>query len=158
MYNSYEEYMQRVLGYNVPNTYNQTDEYYGMPQINLELQEINNLYPEIYRIVYPIIQKACSVRRFTNITEKQIEEIVDEVYSVVEPEETSEVETNLKNGDVRNPRNKETRNRPSRKNQLLRDLIKILVLKEILGIDRQRRIMTRYDILPMQSETRFRIP
>ena len=62
MYNSYEEYMQSVLGYNMPNTYRESENYY-MPQMSSNMQEVNRLYPEIYSIVYPMVQKVCSKKR-----------------------------------------------------------------------------------------------
>ena len=63
MFNSYEEYMQNVLGVKSQNTYMQGMENYFEPRIQeVNMQEINNLYPDIYRIVYPMVQKACSRR------------------------------------------------------------------------------------------------
>lgn len=135
MYNSYEEYMQSVLGYNPPNTYRETENnyYYDTMRVNQNMQEVNNLYPEIYGIVYPVVQKVCSRRGFVNINEEQINQMVEEVYSVVEAdEEEQDTRENPKNGDVKNPRAKETR-RPPRRNFLLRDLIRILIIRELLG-------------------------
>ncbi len=134
MYNSYEEYMQSVLGYNSPNTYRETENnyYYDTMRVNQNMQEVNNLYPEIYGIVYPVVQKVCSRRGFLNINEEQINQMVEEVYSVVEADEEEDTRDNIKNGDVKNPRAKETR-RPPRRNFLLRDLIRILIIRELLG-------------------------
>lgn len=139
MYRNYEKYMQTVLGYNRPNTsnisntYEETNNYYNNNvQINQNMQEINKFYPEIYGIVYPVVQKVCSRRNLSNVTEEMISQMVDEVYRVIEPEEMKE-EAPLKNGDVRNPRARETRQPVSRNNRLLRDLIRILVLREIFG-------------------------
>lgn len=133
MFNSYEEYMQNVLGMNVPNTYNVQDSmnYYQPRNQNVNLQEVNRLYPEIYRMVYPMVQKACGQRSVSVLNEVQINEIVEEVYNAIEPrdEVSSEVE-NTRNGDVKNPRAKETR-RPNN-NYLLRDLIRILIIRELL--------------------------
>lgn len=134
MYNSYEEYMQSRLGYNVPNnTYNTNSNYYGVTRINPNMQRINEFYPEIYGIVYPVVQKVCSRKSMYNISEEILEQMVNEVYDVIEPrekiEDTREV---LKNGDVRNPRAKETR-KPRPNNYLLRDLIKILIIRELLS-------------------------
>lgn len=135
MYRNYEEYMQTVLGYNKPNTsntYRETNNYYNNVQVNQNVQEINKFYPEIYGIVYPVVQRVCSRRNVSNVTEEMISQMVDEVYRVIEPEEMRE-EAPLKNGDVRNPRARETRQPISNRNHLLRDLIRILILREIFG-------------------------
>ena len=69
------------------------------------------------------------------LNEALINEMVDEVYNVVEPREeednTREAGQNLKNGDVKNPRVKEKETRRPVNNSL-RDLIKILILRELL--------------------------
>lgn len=144
MFNSYEEYMQSVLGMNIQNTYPQggtymprNGEYFEPRMQETNLQEINNLYPEIYGIVYPMVQKACSMRSIGTINEVQINEMVEEVYNALEPREemerTSEANSQLKNGDVRNPRAKETKEtRRPNNNYLLRDLIRILIIRELL--------------------------
>lgn len=133
MYNSYEEYMQSVLGVRPEATYGIPDNmpYFEPRAEDMNLQEVNMLYPEIYRIVYPMVQKACGMRSIAIINEAQINEIVEEVYTAVE---TDEVQTgsreDTRNGDVKNPRAKETR-RPAN-NSWLRDLIRILILRELL--------------------------
>lgn len=137
MFNSYEEYMQSVLGMNMPNTYaNRSNEYYEPMIQDMNIQEINRLYPEIYGIVYPMVQTACSRRNITRIDEVQINEMVEEIYNALEPREEkqdTEPVQNLRNGDVKNPRAKETREtRRPNNNYLLRDLIKILLLRELL--------------------------
>ena len=135
MYNNYESYMQSVLGYKTPqNTYREAENYYDTVKLNQDMQEINKLYPEIYGIVYPVVQKVCTRRNLTGIDEKMISQMVEEVYSVIEPgDDIVDTETPLKNGDVRNPRSKETRRPPQRNNRLLRDLIRILILRELFG-------------------------
>lgn len=44
-----------------------------------------------------------------------------------------ETNTTPKNGDVKNPREKETRRPPKNNNRLLRDLIRILIIRELLS-------------------------
>lgn len=133
MYNSYEEYMQNVLGMNIPNTYMGAGvNYCYEPRCNeANMREVNNMYPEIYGIVYPMIQKACSKIRVGQINENKIDEMVDEIYNNIEPgddvvEKRDNQNTN-RNGDVKNPRAKEER----KLNYTLRDLIKILILREL---------------------------
>jgi len=91
MYSNYEEYMRNVLGYSMPNTYREAGNYYdtmqsnASMQLNANIQEVNRFYPEIYGIVYPVVQKACSRKGFGSVTEEQINQLVDEVYNVIEP-------------------------------------------------------------------------
>ncbi len=134
MYNNYEEYMQNVLGVNRPNTYRENENYYyDVQRVNQNMQEINSLYPEIYGVVYPVVQKVCSRRNVSGITNEQINKMVEEVYNVIEPgDDVIEERQNSKNGDVRNPRAKETRRPQSHNNYLLRDLIRILIIRELL--------------------------
>ncbi len=135
MYNNYEEYMQSMLGYNAPNnTYREANNYYyDTMKVNQNMQEVNSLYPEIYGIVYPVVQKVCSRMNLYNMSKEYIDQMVDEVYNVVESnEEIEETRETSKNGDVKNPRIKETR-RPRPNNYLLRDLIRILVIRELLS-------------------------
>ena len=133
MFNSYEEYMQSVLGVKGQNTYMQGMENYFEPRHQeTNFQEVNNLYPDIYRIVYPMVQKACSRRNVMTLDNIQLNEMVEEIYNAIEPSEemVRGEEGTPKNGDVKNPRVKETR-RPNN-NFLLRDLIRILIIRELL--------------------------
>lgn len=136
MYNTYEEYMQSVLGVTYPNTYNMmpNNGYFEPRNNTVNLQEINRLYPEIYGIIYPMVQKVCSRSNMGMCDEIQINQMVEEVYNAIEAgdveTDTREIAPNQKNGDVKNPRAKETR-RPNN-NFLLRDLIRILIIREIL--------------------------
>ncbi len=133
-YQNYEDYMRAVLGYanNEPNyTY---DSYYPrveQPQYN----EVENLYPDIYRIINPVIDDVCDKNRNKPITDELLKTMTEEVYNNVEKnpqlQVNVQVKTELKNGDVRNPNAKvsETRQR----NFLLNDLIRILIIKNLLG-------------------------
>lgn len=137
MYNSYEEYMQNVLGMNFPNTYMQNNNYYEVRNQDTNLQEVNKYYPEIYGVVYPLVQKVCSRRSIGIVNENQINEMVEEIYNIVEPSnegiQSRESVNAPKNGDVKNPRAKDTVNEPRRSNNyLLRDLIRILIIRELL--------------------------
>ena len=157
MYNNpYEEYMRNSLGYS------------GMPMMNMnqmnmmpEMYEtegnfvcdqisVEDMYPEIYRIIYPMICKACMAIN-ENVTEDLVSRIINEVYINVENMETvtetrsssvsvspqsnksikSDLLSNKPTSSVSSPVNvrQETRQR----NPLLRDLIRILVLRELIG-------------------------
>ena len=148
----YEEYMRNVLGYNqIPNniytnTYN--DYYYDNNYLNNPANNdmLNDMYTEIYRIIYPMVCRVCSQNNSREMTKEMIENMTEEIYRNVEPSEPQTTTTPnqiqrmpLKNGDVRNPNAKEeqvTRSEVRQKNFILRDLIKILILRELLGNQR----------------------
>lgn len=144
MYNSYEEYMRDVLGYpynrsdimQIPynNTYNNFQ--IQTVESNVNEQELQECYPEIYNIVKPMVKSTCQMYAGRTITKEVIEEMTLKIYNSVETDENRSVssERKLKNGDVINPNTKQE-NREDRQipnNFLLRDLIKIILLNELL--------------------------
>lgn len=146
-YQNYEEYMRSVLGYSpyVDRNYTYTSSQEDMYNNYMNMSETSNMqptqdltefYPEIYKIIYPMVCKACNVNSNREVTKDLLEQITDEIYRNVEPEEqqtTSRADVQLKNGDVINPNAKEPeqQTRETRQNNfLLRDLIRILLLKE----------------------------
>lgn len=133
-YQNYEDYMRSVLGYanNEPNyTYDNNNYYPRMeqPQHN----DLDQFYPEVYRIVNPVVENVCNKNRDKQVTEDLVRSMTDEVYASVEGNAklqlNVETKQELKNGDVRNPNAKPE---PRRKNFLLNDLIRILILKNLL--------------------------
>lgn len=141
-YQSYEDYMRNVLGYSpyVPNdyTYQEQEDMYNYSNMNSAIQPLQDLtefYPEIYKIIYPMVCKICNVNSNRDLTKELLDQMTDEIYNNVEPEEETitRTQTPLKNGDVRNPNAKEPEpvvKETRQSNFLLRDLIKILLLKE----------------------------
>ena len=146
-YQNYEEYMRSVLGYSpyVDRNYTYTNaqedmynNYVNMPATpNMQpTQDLTEFYPEIYKIIYPMVCKACNMNSNREVTKDLLEQMTDEIYRNVEPEEqqtTLRADVQLKNGDVINPNAKEPeqQTRETRQNNfLLRDLIRILLLKE----------------------------
>ena len=140
--NSYEDYMRSVLGYNTGNIYANTcnsmnDFYYDMTinYSNTNNEALNEFYPEIYKLLYPMVCKICNQNN-REITKDLIDRMTDEIYVNFEAEERisqNNMRAPLKNGDVRNPNAKEieTRQLPGERNFLLRDLIRILILREL---------------------------
>lgn len=133
-YQNYEDYMRNVLGYPNPNqepTYQFQNDFY--PEINTEDEQ---LYPEIYRIIYPMVCKICDEKEGMPLTNQLLEEMTNTIYSNIEPEIEEEVPEKrevLKNGDVRNPNVKiqEPQTRQRVPNRTLQDLIRILLLREL---------------------------
>lgn len=119
---AYEEYMKNVLGYNTVSTYNRSNEYYDVNDLNYELAEINleDMYPEIYKTVYPMVQKAYNTNT-RDLTEDLIEELTQDIYN------------NIKVDWIIENREEAKEDRQRRPNNFLRDLIKILLLRQFFG-------------------------
>ena len=154
----YEDSMRSVLGYqgmhNYPNTYNNInyDNYerydsYTMPTMspmtamsNIQMQELENCYPDIYRIIYPMVQRACT-QNTRPITRELIETMADEIYFSIEDNEIIQSRGNeskeIKESKTLKVSNKKTEESENRQrvvnNPALRDLITILLLRELIG-------------------------
>ena len=128
-YQNYEDYMRSILGYPNVNTYQMPDDYYQQ-QNDLKLSELENLYPEIYKLVYPMVCK-CVENNTKPLTEENINEMVLSISNNIEADFEVNVRMELKNGDVRNPNSKEEK-RETRQNNYLNDLIRILLIREFL--------------------------
>ena len=143
-YQSYEDYMRSVLGYSpyVQNDYTYSEQediynYYNVVPTSVQpTQDLTPFYPEIYKIVYPMVCKVCNTNSNRELTKELLEQMIDEIYKNVEPEEECPTRTPppLKNGDVRNPNSKDPEpviKETRQTNFLLRDLIRILILREL---------------------------
>lgn len=141
-YQNYEEYMRNVLGYSpyVQNNYGyeemQQEDLYNY-QNTPNTQDVSAFYPEIYKMVYPMVCKICNTNYGKELNKELLSQMVDEIYKNVEPEENASIvrvnNIPLKNGDVRNPNAKEPEinvKETRHNNFLLRDLIQILLLRE----------------------------
>ena len=159
--NQYEEYIRSVLGYPSTANMNQNqmyqNEYPNPSQVNMR-NDLEEFYPEIYKIIYPMVQKACDENMRAN-TREEIEQMTDEIYSAIEDNNQINVNINLGNtvsttntnrtqnrnelskeeAQKKNSENQEVENRNikgesriSPRNNNLRDLIKILLIRELL--------------------------
>lgn len=127
----YEEYMRSVLGYQpMNNTYDMNYDNWEMPDMTamntIQMQELENCYPDIYRIVYPMIQRACSQNTRT-LTRELVDNMTNEIYFAVEDTEM------LENRNKEEKSAKSSEDRQVVRNQGLNDLIRILILRELLG-------------------------
>ena len=191
MYNNevFDDYIRQVLGYpnNIQscteqqysnysyfNNPNMMDNTVGNNNINIiNENELESCYPEIYKVVYPMIKKRCSQIN-EQVTEELIEQITEEIASNIEPTETNDIQVNInlqnelnenriktsevykntaisetsKSSNSRTNNLRQTQenqkqineNRSSRNNEekrfrrnTLSDLIKILIIRELLG-------------------------
>lgn len=151
MYNeSYEEYIRSILGYPNYNSNSCCENQYDSNIANRRNSETNaqleECYPEIYRVVYPMVSKACTTNT-RPITPELIDELTQEIYSAVETDNDINISINLTN-EVQTTGNRNTANRVNTENvkevpqnrgedrQLrnrgLQDLIRILLIRELL--------------------------
>ena len=147
-YNDYEDYMRSVLGYHngniYANSYGIENDYYYQPIHNMSpeimtynTEKLNEFYPEIYKLIYPMVCKICNQNSGREVTKELINNMTEEIFINFETAESQSSNNMrnlppLKNGDVRNPNAKEpeTRAETRQGNYLLKDLIRILILRE----------------------------
>ena len=159
--NQYEAYIRSILGYPSTTNMNQNqmyqNDYPDSMQSNMR-NDLEEFYPEIYKIICPMVKKACDENMMANSRE-EIEQMTDEIYSAIEDSNQINVNINLGNTvsttnvnrtqnsneiykeeiqkksfekqEVEN-RNAEIENKRSPRNNNLRDLIKILLIRELL--------------------------
>jgi hypothetical protein len=127
----YQEYIRSVLGYPERQplyqnemynlNYDNRNNYQNFLDTNIE-SDMNNrdankyledFYPDIYTLIYPIIQEKCQENR-GELTKETINKMTEEVYLKVQGEK------------------KIKEDRGDRQNSNLQDLIKILILRELL--------------------------
>ena len=127
---TYEEYIRSILGYPSQNMYvNSMPNAYVSSNVAFANREIEKYYPEIYNELYPKIKNECNSLKATP-TEEQIDKMIDQIYNDFENSRSQKV-----NATTLKQENREE-NRNSRNNSVLRDLIKILILRELLGNSR----------------------
>jgi len=124
--NNYD-YMQDMYFYNQnPNTYINSFQ----TQNNVMQNQTTNLsyfYPSIYKLVAPVTLKVISNSNLQYINEDVINNLADTVYNIVEGDTKSN--TTIQNES--NYQNNNQKQTDKNDNMLLKDLIKILVIKEL---------------------------
>ena len=145
-YQNYDDYMRDVFYFNgLSNPNNNNNMFFNM-QNNQNQSSLNNYYPSIYKIIYPVIQRVISGGNYQFTNEDMINEIVNTVYGIVEGDINNLENTSSSNQDSRRMATNSSGNMNSQatmnsnnNNSLLRDLIKILVIKELITKSNVRR-------------------
>lgn len=156
-YKNYEDYMRRVLGYPVESKDTYEINYpENVQNINIVDQEINQLqeyYPEIYRIINPVVYEICD-KRSLELTKEALDIMVNEVYSRIENDKEIMSKLNIENRSIDNVnhridnrvnnlnirKNIEDENRNKRLyNQLLKDIIKIMIINKLIENKKHQR-------------------
>lgn len=163
MYNeTYDDYIRSILGYSPMSSYEDNYGDYRNQNINYNMTsnmntnnmnstsvtELESCYPEIYKIVYPMVSKKCDSVRMP-VTNDDIQNMTDEIYFALEGRAEVQLNINLGN-EVRNSETSNitrttdkkpdvkisetsSQNRETRQfNRSLRDLIQILLIRELL--------------------------
>lgn len=166
MYNeTYDNYIRSILGYSPMNQFEQYEqgqreyqnyEEYRNPTFNTNINisgnniELENSYPEIYKIVYPMVAKKCENIAGRTFTKDDIENMTDEVYYALESKNETNVNIANNMSGVKKVSNTNVAKIDNRKfdtkigvedekrqfNPGLRDLIKILLIRELLNKSR----------------------
>lgn len=154
MYNNeYEDYMRGILGYPIQNEINTYNNAYGnnnsfFPyRSRIDYTNENNyenLYPEIYKILKPMVIKVCNNPIYGSISNNTLEIMANEIYNNIESDidvinvniNTKEAEPsgNLARKDMSISQSK-TKDEEARNccgNPTLKDLIKIMIIKQLI--------------------------
>ena len=124
---------------------------------NINFNNIDMLYPSIYRVLMPVILRVLQNNSYQYLNEDILNNMVDTVYNIVEGQvdynddpdsnsnsgnQSSNNNNSSNSSNSQSNRNNETRAQSTnsnssisnsrRDNPLLRDIIKILIIKEIL--------------------------
>lgn len=170
MYNNvYQDYINTMLGrtsietFNFDNINNQNkrNSYYRFPSNNNSQNDLTKLYPEIYKLLNPMIQSAC-MRYTSPLTKEALDKMVDDIYNNFTTEDSTIININLTNyptsdnNDTKDSIHTSTNNNTTSKsmpnksvlksnnnnttnntnntgnNNILKDLIRILIIKELI--------------------------
>lgn len=137
-YQSYDDYMRSVLGYSNMNCCNMCmntpTPYQNMSQFANDLER---MYPDTYRVVYPMVVSACNMVTMP-VTEEMLDRMTDDIYDRAAADGRINIDINIEienreNSDDRQLSSDSRQRRPRRRNRFFRDLIRILLLRELLG-------------------------
>ena len=139
-YRNYDDYMRNMFGYSNMNCnnnmcMNMPNPFQGnMYQVSDDLE---NMYPDTYRVVYPMVVSACNMVNMP-VTEEMVDKMTDDIYDRAVTDSRIKVDINIEvesreNGEDRQMSNDPRQRRPRRRNRFFRDLIRILLLRELLG-------------------------
>lgn len=171
MYNeTYDDYIRSILGYPPARSYEDSYQDYRNQNMNYNMtsnmntnymnttsdMDLESCYPEIYKIVYPMVCKKCDSVRMP-VTNDDIQNMTDEIYFALEGRAEVQLNINLGNevrsSEISNTNVAKTadkkpdvkisetssQNRETRQfNRNLRDLIQILLIRELLRRRRRR--------------------
>lgn len=130
-YQSYDDYMRSVLGYSNMNCPNMDMNMYQASD------DLERMYPDTYRIVYPMVVSACNMVTMP-VTEEMVDRMTDDIYDRAANDSriSIDIDIGIESREDNNDRqisDVSKQRRPRRRNRFFRDLIRILLLRELLG-------------------------
>ena len=153
--NSNCPYGNNMMYGNMQNPYMQNN--FQMPMQN-QTMSLENMYPQIYKIITPVASRVISNSNYQYMTEDVLNNMVDTVYNIVEGDVSSLINNNSSvqgddtvatstNSNINNSRtqsstsnsnangrgNNSSMDNQTNSNELLKDLIKILLIKELIA-------------------------
>lgn len=153
-YQNYDDYMRNTLGFsgmspymgmpygNCPNANCSgmcQNPYSSMPNSNQMWQNqscnLENLYPDSYRVIYPMVVTSCKNVSMP-ITEDTLERMVNDIYDKAVSDTKISVNLTVETTSREKADDRKMPNRPPtrpRRNPFFRDLIRILILRELIG-------------------------
>ena len=156
-YQSYDDYMRNTLGFSsmnspmgmqgtsCPNMNCQNmciTPYSNMSSNQMMWQDsscdLERMYPDSYRVVYPMVVSTCRNVSMP-VTEDMIDRMTDDIYdrAVADGRISVDINVEIENReDGKNSEDRQMMNRPPRRrrrNRIFRDLIRILLLRELIG-------------------------
>ena len=154
-YQNYDDYMWDIFYF--IGLANNSNNMFCMPNMNSQ-NNLNSYYPSIYKIINPVVQRVISGMNYQYINDDMVNDMTNTIYGIVEGDvnnlENISSNNNLSNDNRRtnqtsaqvntssnniNNVNNSVNSVLSTNNSLLRDLIKILVIKELLSRNNIRR-------------------
>ncbi|MBP3707983.1 MAG: hypothetical protein J6J36_05190 [Clostridia bacterium] len=81
--NEYENYMRSVLGYSSNNTTYNVNSFPYRSNNNIK-NNYEHLYPDIYKVLKPMVNKVCSNVRSMDISTEIIDDMANEIYNNIE--------------------------------------------------------------------------
>ena len=102
---------------------------YDTRNLNME-QDLESMYPEIYRVVHPMVIDAVS-NMSGPVTEDMLARLTDDIYDRVRADGRINMEIDDENRQF--PIDPFHHGRPHRRNRFARDLIRILLIRELLS-------------------------
>ena len=144
-YPSYEDYMRDIFYFNGLQDRNMLYSYSGFNNQNL-----NDYFPSIYKIVNPVIQKVVSGNNYQFTNEDSINNIVDVVLGITAGDlnlsENNDINRKTNTNTNNNSNNSSMQVQENREgNTLLKDLIKILTIKELQNRQNVRKFPYNYN-------------
>ena len=155
-YQSYDDYMRNTLGFSsmnspmgmqgtsCPNMNCQNmciTPYSNMSSNQMMWQDsscdLERMYPDSYRVVYPMVVSTCRNVSMP-VTEDMIDRMTDEIYdrAVADGRINVDISVELETREDSKEEDRQMINRPPRRrrrNRFFRDLIRILLLRELIG-------------------------